>query len=262
MSTRQDVYSRVTNKIIADLEDGIRTWNKPWNSDHLAGNITRPIRHNDEPYNGMNILLLWSASCEHGYFNNRWMTYRQAKELGGQVRKGEQGEMVVYANTMTREETNKSGETVDIHIPYMKSYTVFNVEQIDGLPDELLEQPEPVTPGIERDARLEAFFAATKADIHHKGAQAYYTITHDHVVMPPIESFYEPEGYYATLAHEMTHWTRHPSRLDRDFGRKKFGDEGYAREELVAELAPAPCSQRVVPLLSFRLMAFVFGLIC
>jgi antirestriction protein ArdC len=121
----------------------------------------------------------------------------------------------------------------------MKGYTVFNVEQIEGLPEHYYAKPAPRSETVQRIARAESFFSATGATVRHGGNMAFYAISHDRVQMPPIGAFRDAESYYATLAHEMTHWTRHPSRLDRDFGRKRFGDEGYAMEDLVAELGSA-----------------------
>ncbi len=124
-------------------------------------------------------------------------------------------------------------------IPFLKSYVVFNAEQIEGLPARYLGTVAPMVSALERIAHAEAFFAATGSDVRHGGGQAYYGSAVDYVQMPPFEAFRDAESYYATLAHEHIHWTRHPSRLDRDFGRTRFGDEGYAREELVAELGSA-----------------------
>ena len=121
----------------------------------------------------------------------------------------------------------------------MKAYTVFNVEQIEGLPEHYYAKPEPVIDEAQRIDHADAFFAASGADVRHGGNRAFYSGGSDHVQMPPFECFHSPESYYATLAHELTHWTKHPKRLDREFGRKKWGDEGYAREELVAELGAA-----------------------
>ncbi len=236
---RQDVYTRVTDKIVADLEQGVRPWMKPWNAEHAAGRITKPLRHNGQAYNGINILMLWSAAVSEGYSAPIWMTFRQAKELGAHVRKGEKGELVVYANTITRTEENPNGEDVEQTIPFMKGYTVFNVEQIEGLPSHYYQLAEPVLDPVQRIEHAERFFAATGADIRHGGNQAYYALGSDRIQLPPFESFRDAESYYATVAHETTHWTRHPSRLDRDFGRKRWGDEGYAQEELVAELGAA-----------------------
>lgn len=237
---RKDVYSRITDRIIADLEQGVRPWMKPWNTEHAAGRITRPLRHNGQPYNGINVLMLWSAAMDRGYSAPIWMTYKQAAEMGAHVRKGEKGELVVYANKITRTETDAvTGEDEERTIPFLKGYTVFNVEQVEGLPPRFYELAEPALDSVQRIEAAEAFFTATKADIRHGGNMAYYAIGSDHIQMPPFESFRDAESYYATLAHEATHWTRHPTRLDRDLGRKSWGDAGYAREELVAELGSA-----------------------
>ncbi len=236
---KQDVYTRITNKIIADLETGVRTWMKPWNAGNTAGRITRPLRSNGIPYSGINILMLWAEAVAKGFTAPIWMTYRQASELSAHVRQGEKGSLVVYANSITRSEEDEHGEETEREIHYMKGYTVFNVEQIEGLPDIYYAKPEVTTTPVERIAHAEAFFAATKADIRYRGDRAFYAAEGDYIQMPVIEAFRDAESFYATLAHESAHWTKHPSRLDRDFGRKQWGDEGYAREELVAELASA-----------------------
>jgi antirestriction protein ArdC len=235
----KDVYTRVTERIIADLEQGIRPWMKPWHAEHAAGKICRPLRHNGTPYRGMNILLLWGEAMAKGYVAPIWMTFKQALELGACVRKGEHGSLVVFANTVTRTETNADGEDVEREIPFMKGYTVFNVEQIDGLPAIYYARPENPLPLSERIEQADRFMTATGATIRHGGNMAYYAPGPDAIQLPPFEAFKDKESYYATALHELTHWTRHASRLDRDFGRQKFGDAGYAREELVAELGAA-----------------------
>ncbi|MBI1198965.1 MAG: DUF1738 domain-containing protein [Phenylobacterium sp.] len=237
--SRQDLYSRVTNAIVADLETGVRPWTKPWSAEHLAGRISRPLRSIGEPYNGINVILLWAEAVARGYTAPIWITFRQALALGGHVRKGEHGATVVYANRIKRTETGDDGQDVERQIPFLKAYTVFNVEQVEGLPPHFHTVAEPRFDAAQRIDQAEAFFRATRADIRHGGDQAYYAIHPDYVQMPPFECFQDPEAYYATLAHECTHWTRHPTRLDRDFGRKRWGDDGYAREELVAELGAA-----------------------
>jgi antirestriction protein ArdC len=237
---KADVYERVTARIIADLEAGERPWFKPWNAEHAAGRITRPLRHNGTPYQGINVLMLWSAAVAAGYAAPIWMTYRQAQDLGAQVRKGETGSLVVFASTITRTGTDEStGQEVEEEIPFMKGYTVFNVEQIDGLPAHFHTPAAPRLDPVQRIDKAEAFFSGTRAKIGHGGNMAFYSVTEDRVQMPPFETFRDAESYYATLAHEVTHWTRHPTRLCRDFGRKRWGDEGYAMEELVAELGAA-----------------------
>lgn len=237
---KQDVYSKITSQIVSELEKGVRPWLKPWNAEHAEGRITRPLRANGIPYRGINVVMLWSAAMAKGYAAPQWMTFKQALELNAHVRKGEQGSLVVYASKITRTETDDgTGEESERDIPFMKGYTVFNVEQIEGLPAQFYPKPEPRSEELQRIARAEAFFAATKAVIRNSGTQAYYSISSDHVQMPPFEIFRDAESYYATLAHESTHWTRHEKRLNREFGRKRFGDEGYAMEELVAELGAA-----------------------
>ena len=231
-----DVYARITNKIMADLEQGDLTWRKPWNADHLSGQITRPLRWNGIPYSGINTLMLWGTAAEQGYTSPYWMTYKQASELKANVRKGEKATQVVYADKFTKEDQDSNGDKTTSQIPFLKCYTVFNASQIDGLTENFFPVIEPVvTSDKQRNQELEEFFAQTKADIY-TGSQASYSITTDRVQMPPFESFAQPLDYYAVLAHEITHWTRHPSRLDRDLGRKTYGDAGYAKEELVAEL--------------------------
>jgi antirestriction protein ArdC len=236
---KQDVYSRITDKIVADLEKGVRTWMKPWNAGNTAGRIMRPLRHNGMPYSGINVLMLWAESLDKGFITPIWMTFRQATELNAHVRKGEKGSLVVYANSIIRSEEDENGQESEREIHYMKGYTVFNVEQIEGLPEHYYGKPEiPLTP-VERIERAEAFFAGVKADIRYRGDRAYYSLEGDYIQMPVIDAFRDAESFYATQAHESTHWTRHPSRLNREFDRKAWGDEGYAREELVAELASA-----------------------
>ena len=237
---RADVYARITTKIVADLEQGVRPWFKPWNADHAAGKITRPLRHNGIPYKGINVVMLWSAAVVKGYACPLWLTFKQALELGGHVRKGETGELVVYADRLTRTETADNGQEIEREIPFMKGYTVFNAEQCEGLPAHYYAKAEP--PALPPAARLETadrFFTHTGAHIRHGGTRAYYAEGSDHIQMPPFETFRDAESYAATLAHELTHWTKHPRRLARDFGRQRFGDEGYAKEELVAELGSA-----------------------
>ena len=236
---RTDVYQKITDQIVVALEAGVRPWHQPWNAEHSARRITRPLRGNGIPYQGINVLMLWSAAIEKGYAAPIWMTFKQAIELKACVRKGEHGSLVVYADKIIRTETTDGGEEAERAIPFMKGYTVFNVEQIDGLPEHYYGKPEARADSVQRIAHAESFFAATGANVVHGGSRACYVPSTDNIHMPCIDFFRDAESYYATLAHETTHWTKHPKRLDRDFGRKRFGDEGYAMEELVAELGAA-----------------------
>jgi antirestriction protein ArdC len=237
---RRDIYQEITDQIVQQLENGVRPWHQPWNAGHMEGRVALPLRHNGVAYRGVNVLALWMEAMAKGYAAPVWMTFKQALALGANVRKGEKGSLVVYADKIIRTETDgKTGEESEHAIPFMKGYTVFNAEQIDGLSDLYVAKPAPQTPTIQRIGRVESFFSATGAIIRHGGNRAYYSVSTDHVQMPPIESFRDAGAYYSTLGHETTHWTRHPTRLDRDFGRKRWGDEGYAMEELVAELGAA-----------------------
>ena len=236
---RVDVYTRVTAHIIEELERGVRPWLKPWNAEHAAGRITRPLRHNGLPYNGINILMLWASAELQGFDCPFWMTFQQAKELGGFVKKGEHGSPVVYASTFKKKDQSEDGQETEAEIPFLKEYTVFNALQCEGLPPHFTALADPPKETLARIEQAEAFFANTKADIRTGGNRAFYAVDSDYVRMPPFETFVDAESHAATLAHELTHWTKHPSRLNREFGRKRWGDEGYAMEELVAELGSA-----------------------
>lgn len=238
-ASRPDLYRRVTDTIIADLQKGVRPWTKPWSAGAPGGAVGRPLRATGEPYSGVNVLLLWSEALAHGYCVQTWITFRQALKIGGHVRRGERGATVVYTDRITRTECGDDGEDVARQIPFLKAYTVFNAEQVEGLPGHFYAVPEPRDDSGRRIERAETFFAATGADIRHGGDAAFYAPGPDFLRMPSFECFADPNAYYATLAHESVHWTGHTSRLARDFGRERWGDSGYAREELVAELGAA-----------------------
>jgi antirestriction protein ArdC len=237
---RKDVYRRITAQIVEYLEKGVRPWVRPWNAEHAAGRITRPLRFNGQPYSGINVLSLWTSALSQNFAAPIWMTYRQAGELNAHVRKGEKGSLVVYANAITRtERDDRTDEDVEREIPYMKGYKVFNVEQIEGLPEIYYSKAVPTHDPVVRIDHAEKFFGSLGATIRHGGNRAYYRQELDYVQMPPFEAFRDADSYYSTLAHELTHWTKPPQRLNRDLGRKTWGDEGYSREELVAELGSA-----------------------
>ncbi|MEO4002134.1 zincin-like metallopeptidase domain-containing protein [Mesorhizobium sp. CAU 1732] len=233
---RVDIYAKITDRIVADLEKGTRPWVKPWSAANTAERITRPLRHNGLPYQGINTLLLWSETVARGFVSPTWMTYKQSAELGGQVRKGETGSMVVYASRFTRTETDARGEEVERGIPFLKAYTVFCADQIDDLPAQYYGNPAPVADAVERIAHADAFFANTGAIIRHGGNQAFFNPLLDIVQMPPFECFRDAAGYYATLGHEMTHWAGSDKRLDRNLSRYSKDRSFRAHEELVADL--------------------------
>lgn len=231
-----DIYARITDRIVADLANGVKPWMQPWNGANMAGRVTRPLRHNGQPYQGMNVLLLWSEGMARGFTSCMWMTFKQALELGGAVRKGETGSTVVFASRFKKSETDGSGNEVDREIPFVKAYSVFNVEQIDDLPEHYHARPAPTSDPMERIEHADRFFRNTAALIRHGGSQAYYSPVMDYIQMPPFETFRDAGAYVATLSHEATHWTAHPSRINRDLSRYSKDRTERAREELIAEL--------------------------
>lgn len=236
-SLKTDVYTRITNRIIADLEKGTRPWLKPWNIGNM-GSVTRPLRHNGAPYQGINILLLWADAMDKGFSSSIWMTYKQAESIGAHVRKGENGSLVVYADRLTCTESNDKGEEIEREIPFMKGYTVFNVEQIEGLPAQYSVKSEPEAEPFPLIEKAEQFFNRTGAKFQYGGNRAFYASIQDFIQLPPPPAFRNAESYAATKAHELIHWTGNRERLTREFG-KRFGNSAYAREELVAELGAA-----------------------
>jgi antirestriction protein ArdC len=238
-TSRADLYTRVTDRVVADLEKGVRPWLKPWNAGNTTGRITLPLRHNGTPYRGINILLLWGDAMANGYASPLWMTFKQALSLHAHVRKGEHGSMVVYADRFMTTEQDADGKDIERAVPFLKAYTVFNVAQIEGLPAHYYAIAEPQGAKLQLIEAAEQFFGSTGAAIRHGGNMAYYAPGPDVIQLPVAEAFRDAESYTATKAHELTHWTKHESRLNRNLDGKRFGDPGYAREELVAELGAA-----------------------
>lgn len=227
-----DLYQHVTDQIIASMEVGVPAWRKPWTGD--KGGALFPRRANGKQYRGINVLMLWIEAAENCYRSAFWFTYKQAQEAGGQVRKGEKSATVVKYGTFDRED-EASGE--ERKVPYLRAYRVFNADQIEGLPEQYHGKPadEVRNLGTEADPILDAFFSATGLEIRTSDEpRAYYNPVNDLIHMPPIATFYDAAGYYATLAHEATHWTGHKSRLDR---LSRFTERNaYAFEELIAEI--------------------------
>ena len=223
---KADIYSTINAQIIAGLETGQQPWQKPWRD---GASITRPLRASGTPYQGVNIILLWMAAMSKGYQNPTWMTYRMAAGFGGTVRKGETGTKFVYASTYTA-----GGGDDERTGSFLKAYTAFNVEQIDGLPERFTAPPAAALDPALRMERAERFFAATGARITASDRAAYNPVA-DFIAMPPFRDFTSPEAYYGTLAHEATHWTGAKTRLGREL-TGRFGTASYAIEELVAEI--------------------------
>ena len=239
---RGDFYKEVTNKIIAALENNTRPWVQPWD----GGILPIPMRHNNRFYQGINTLILWQAASDGGYNSPYWMTFKQAKLLGGNIKKGEKAATIFYASFCTLDnnedkQKGRSGQNLaenPIYKKFMKSYKVFNANQIDGLQEKYYKvlSTENNTKELEKLPRLEEFVKNTKANIKHGGIRAYYRESSDHIQMPEMKLFKNSNAYYSTLCHELTHWSGSKERLNRNLGGKRFGDNGYAMEELVAEL--------------------------
>ena len=233
---RVDIYAKITDRIVADLEQGVRPWVKPWSAGNLAGRVTRPLRYNGTPYQGINVLLLWSEAVARGFVSPFWMTFKQSVELGGHVRKGETGSTVVYASQFTKTETDERGDEVERGIPFLKAYSVFNVDQIDDLPGHYYGAAAPVIEPLARIAHADAFFDATGAKLVYGGPQAYYAPGSDHIQLPVFESFRDAESFVAIRAHETVHWTAPAHRANRDLSRYHKDRSERSREELIAEL--------------------------
>jgi antirestriction protein ArdC len=234
-ASSQSPAQRITEAIIEKLEQGTKPWIKPWRGQP----VSRPLRACGTPYRGMNIFWLWLMADAAGYTSPYWMTYRQCQKLGGQVRKGEKSTIAIFYKTYEKEAEGAAGDTDTETRRVLKAFAVFNADQCDDLP--ATYYPEPAIGLIEpvgREKRLDGFFANIGASLRHQGCEAYYEPLADRITMPPSELFDAYEHYYATLAHELSHWTGHSSRLDRNL-KNRFGTEAYAAEELVAELSAA-----------------------
>ena len=227
----------ITNAIIAKLEAGTSPWRKPWAS---ANDISRPMRACGKPYRGINTIWLWSVGEDRGYTIPTWMTYNQAQEFGGQVRKGERGTIAIFYKSYGKTESDPAtGEETTSARRVLRTYSVFNVAQIDGLPDRFVTPPAPRSiPDEQHRAEIDAFITASRATIISGGSRACYIPGLDVIQMPAWQDFESYAHYGAVAAHELSHWTGHKSRLDRDL-RNGFGSKAYAAEELVAELSSA-----------------------
>lgn len=240
--TRRPLYEEITARIITELEAGRLPWVQPWGTVKAA--IGMPYNAaSDRRYSGINILTLWNAVVTRGFRGHGFLTFRQAIALGGSVRRGEHGVGIVYSHRVTGDETSarkgKGGESNDRKggFSFFKQFTVFSVDQCDGLPDELHVPAEPIPDGLILP-EAEALIRATGADVRIGGVSAYYSPAHDFVAVPRPDDFFEPINWHRTAFHELGHWTGHPTRLGRD-QTGRFGSKPYGQEELVAEMTGA-----------------------
>jgi antirestriction protein ArdC len=238
---RPSLYQEITDKIIAELEAGRVPWVQPWGTAAAKASLTMPKNVTTQrQYSGINVLILWDAVIEHAFSTQSWLTFRQALRLGGNVRKGEHGTTVVYADRFVpdgeRERAERDGDEPNA-IPFLKRFTVFNTDQCEHLPAELTSAPALVPDGLILP-HADALIAATGADFRIGGDRAFYSPAHDFIQVPRPEAYFEPINWHRTALHELGHWTGHPSRLGRDLSGH-FGCALYAKEELVAEITSA-----------------------
>ncbi|CDX22666.1 conserved hypothetical protein [Mesorhizobium sp. ORS 3324] len=237
---RANLYDEITGKIISELESGRLPWVQPWESAAAKAPLSLPRNASTgRAYSGINVLILWGAVVDRGYTAQSWLTFRQALELGGNVRKGEHGTTVVYADRFVPDDEKKrvkdTGEDPR-PVPFLKRFTVFNAEQCEGLPEGIAVSTPPDPALIE--PRVKALIEATGIEFRIGGDRAYYLPTQDRIQVPPPQAFFETINWHRTALHELGHATGHPSRLARDFSGS-FGTKKYAFEELVAEISAA-----------------------
>jgi len=236
---RASLYSEVTNRIIAELEEGRLPWVQPWDS--AACGCTMPHSAlTDRKYSGINVLILWAEAVSRGFPLQRWLTYRQAEAAGGNVRRGEKGTIICYADRFTPKAEAEAARGEDREakqVAFLKRFVVFNVDQCEGLPDKF-HDAHPIPDDVLVVAEANALIEASGARVQIGGGEAFYSPSNDFVQVPPIGAFHEPINWYRTAFHELGHWTGHGSRLDRD-QKGGFGSEAYAKEELVAEMTAA-----------------------
>lgn len=235
----KDLYQSVTNQIIAALEAGTPPWVCPWS--HGAGNALPANLATSRPYRGINTLLLNMQAMAHGYGLNRWLTFQQARALGGCVRRGETGTGIVFFKMLERDDSAGGKAANDDGprrvIPLLRSFTVFNASQVDGLPEALTAVPAPAE-GWTPIGAADTLLARSGAVILYGGDRAFYRPSDDVIQLPPPAAFPQAGSYYATALHELTHWTGAPSRCNRTLlGRQHISE--YAMEELVAEMGAA-----------------------
>ncbi|MEC7765063.1 MAG: zincin-like metallopeptidase domain-containing protein [Pseudomonadota bacterium] len=243
-----DAAASITNELIEIIDRGVLPWRKPW----TVGSSAVPLRQNGEPYQGINNFLLTMRTMMAGYTSPYWMTLKQANDLDAKVIKGSKSSVVVYYGTAERQHEDpaldEEAGTVDTKaIPFMKSYRVFNADQIAGLDDRF----HPEQPELERHPErapiphMQEFFEAIDAHVSFSGRDACYVPALDKIYLPPIELFENPRNFYAVCGHELGHWTKPRHRLNRSYGDARFGNTAYAREEIVAEICTVFLGQKL-----------------
>lgn len=219
-------------EIIRQLEAGTAPWVRPW--DFCEAYRDTPFNAiSKAEYRGANILRLFMSAAKHGFSDSRWMTYRQAKERGWYVREGEHGTAINFFKVYDRDQENENGEEEKVRHMAIKTYVVFNAQQIEGIESVRTSLPELRWEPIEIGDRI---IANSRARIFHDGGnRAFYDFMKDEIHLPEREAFRTAAGYYSTALHELAHWTGNVGRCDRKMA-SSFGTQAYAREELRAEI--------------------------
>jgi antirestriction protein ArdC len=233
---KRDLYAEVSARIVAELEAGAAPWIKPWSATPGANTPCNAVTN--RPYSGSNVVLLWMAQAA-GFRTPRYLTFKQASELGGHVRKGERGTKVYFVKQLQVRDKGADDDTATRIVPMLREYVVFNVDQCENLPDSVTAgKPMRVRNPDKRDDLADEFLRSTGADIREGHGEALYVPSRDFISMLAFEAFKGADHFYSVAYHELVHWSGHGSRLDRDL-KNRFGSQKYAAEELIAELGAA-----------------------
>ena len=238
---RANLYDEITANIIAELEAGRAPWVQPWGAMGVAAPMDMPRNAaTGRAYSGVNVLILWGAVVARGFSSQSWLTFRQALSLGANVRKGERGASVVYADRFVPDDEKRRARETDEEaraIPFLKRFTVFSTDQCENLPSDLTAASPPVPEGLMLP-EVEALIRATGADVRIGGDNAFYAVGPDYIQAPRLDAFFDPINWHRTALHELSHWSGAAHRLGRDLSGR-LGSKLYAREELVAEISAA-----------------------
>ena len=249
-TVKRDLYKEVTQRFVDALKNGAAPWIKPWSEG--ASNAGRPTNAvTGREYSGINVTILWTAARASGFERDQWLTFNQAAEAGGHVTRGQKGTLAILyrdVNVKRKDGTgtvvfDESGQPMIDTIKLIKGFTLFNVEQCSDLPTEILSGQRELAEATESDSchQVNEMLARYEIKVKHGGDHAVYDPKGDMIRMPPRQAFVSEHGYYSTLLHETSHWTGHPTRLDRPgiAVARSTEIDVYAYEELIAEIGSA-----------------------
>lgn len=255
---KNSLYVRVTKQFLDALRNGTTPWIKPWIEQSYSSIPVNAIT--ERTYSGINVTILWTTANDRGFCSDRWLTFNQASNVGGRIRKGQKGTVAILFRDirvkskrgLTDQTSTEEDEPVVRKLRLIRSYTLFNVEQCENLPERIRDgsPTDSCTPEWDSHNEAEKFIRNTGATVYYKGENAIYAPKDDFIRMPPLSNFTSSAGYYSTIFHELIHWTGHKNRLNRPgiVGRNKISNEGYAFEELIAEIGSAfLCADLKIP---------------